>query len=63
MRPSSRCSSTPSYVLTQIEWASGKDTTVTLVKKRVQDKKGKGRGAAATVSKMEPCDSFFNFFR
>lgn len=47
----------------QIEWAAGKDTTVTVVKKRVQDKKGgKGR-PAATISKTEPCDSFFNFFR
>jgi hypothetical protein len=34
-----------------------------MVKKRVQDKKGKGRGPAATINKLEPCDSFFNFFR
>jgi hypothetical protein len=27
-----------------------------------QDKKGKGR-PAATISKKEPCESFFNFFR
>ncbi|KAI8466552.1 MAG: nucleosome assembly protein-domain-containing protein [Monoraphidium minutum] len=51
------------FVGTQIEWQSGKDTTVTVVKKRVADKKGgKGR-PTATINKTEPCDSFFNFFR
>jgi len=33
------------------------------VTNKQQDKKGKGRGPAATINKMEPCDSFFNFFR
>jgi nucleosome assembly protein 1-like 1 len=54
------------FVGSSIEWAPGKDTTVAVVKKRVKkDKKGGvGGGApAATVSRTEPCDSFFNFFR
>lgn len=39
------------------------DTTKTTVKKRVNDKKGGKKAPAATVTKVEPCDSFFNFFR
>jgi hypothetical protein len=33
-----------------------------VVKKRVQDRKLKGKAPAVTVSRTEPCDSFFNFF-
>lgn len=32
------------------------------MKKKVQDKKLKGKAPAVTVSRTEPCDSFFNFF-
>lgn len=45
-----------------IAWAAGKDTTVQVVKKKVQDKKLKGKAPAVAVSRTEPCDSFFNFF-
>ena len=57
------------FVGSKIEWAAGKDTTVAVVKRRVKKdggKKGGGGGGgapAATVSRTEPCDSFFNFFR
>jgi hypothetical protein len=33
-----------------------------VVKKKVQDRKLKGKAPAVTVSRTEPCDSFFNFF-
>jgi Nucleosome assembly protein (NAP) len=46
-----------------IDWAPGKDTTVTLVKRRVADKKGGKKGGGAAVTSTKPCDSFFNFFK
>lgn len=49
-----------------IDWAPGKDTTVTVVKKRVPGKGGKGgapKGGGVTVKQTKPCDSFFNFFK
>jgi nucleosome assembly protein 1-like 1 len=52
------------FVGTTIDWAAGKDVTVTTVKRRAGGgKKGGKGGPAATVTKTEPCDSFFNFFR
>lgn len=50
------------FVGTDISWQPSKDTRVQVVKKRVQDKKLKGKAPAVTVSRTEPCDSFFNFF-
>lgn len=42
-----------------IEWKPGKDLTVRIMKKKIRGSKG---GAGRTVTKKEPCDSFFNFF-
>lgn len=50
------------FVGCNIEWLSGMDTTVTVVKKKVSDKKG-GKKGAVTVSQNKPCESFFNFFK
>uniref|UniRef100_A0A383V5W6 Nucleosome assembly protein n=1 Tax=Tetradesmus obliquus TaxID=3088 RepID=A0A383V5W6_TETOB len=50
------------FVGCSIDWAAGKDTTVSVVKKKVGDKKNKGKGAV-TINQTKPCDSFFNFFK
>eukprot|EP00961_Rhodomonas_salina_P104013 1399950-Rhodomonas_salina.1 len=44
---------------TEIDWAPGKNVTVKILKKNQRNKKGKG---TRTVTKTEPCESFFNFF-
>eukprot|EP00184_Porphyridium_aerugineum_P004976 CAMPEP_0184706786 /NCGR_PEP_ID=MMETSP0313-20130426/36936_1 /TAXON_ID=2792 /ORGANISM="Porphyridium aerugineum, Strain SAG 1380-2" /LENGTH=491 /DNA_ID=CAMNT_0027168351 /DNA_START=49 /DNA_END=1524 /DNA_ORIENTATION=+ len=45
---------------TKINWKSGKNLTVKVVKKTA---KGRGKNVPGrTITKMEPCDSFFNFF-
>jgi nucleosome assembly protein 1-like 1 len=44
---------------TPIEWAAGKNVTVKIIKKKQRNKKGSG---TRTVTKEEPCESFFNFF-
>mmetsp|Transcript_53497 Transcript_53497/g.88869 ORF Transcript_53497/g.88869 Transcript_53497/m.88869 type:complete len:376 (+) Transcript_53497:90-1217(+) len=44
---------------TKIDWKPGKNVTVKLMKKKTS---GRGRKPAKTITKMEPCDSFFNFF-
>jgi len=43
-----------------ITWKEGKDTTVVTV---TQKQKSKKAGAVRYVTKTEPCDSFFNFFK
>lgn len=43
-----------------ITWKEGKDTTVVTV---TQKQKSKKAGAVRYVTKSEPCDSFFNFFK
>eukprot|EP00741_Cyanophora_paradoxa_P008431 tig00001310_g8158.t1 len=45
---------------TEITWAQGKNPTIRLMKKKIG---GKGRKPAKTITKEEPCDSFFNFFK
>jgi len=45
---------------TPIAWAAGKNTTVKVLKKK--GKPGKGGAPAKTLTKLEPCESFFNFF-
>jgi nucleosome assembly protein 1-like 1 len=45
----------------EINWKEGKNLTVVLKKKK-QKAKGRG-GAVRTVTKEEPCESFFNFFK
>eukprot|EP01110_Echinostelium_bisporum_P012233 TRINITY_DN65_c0_g1_i3.p1 TRINITY_DN65_c0_g1~~TRINITY_DN65_c0_g1_i3.p1 ORF type:complete len:350 (-),score=239.32 TRINITY_DN65_c0_g1_i3:50-1099(-) len=46
-----------------IDWKSGKNLAVKLVKKKVKSKgKSKKTGAAKTVQVSEPCETFFNFF-
>jgi hypothetical protein len=50
------------FVGCSIDWAAGQDTTVMQVRKKVGDKKGKGKGAV-TINQTKPCDSFFNFFK
>ncbi|KAA8493730.1 Nucleosome assembly protein 1,2 [Porphyridium purpureum] len=45
---------------TKIEWKEGKNVTVKVVRKTI---KGKGKNNSRTISKLEPCDSFFNFFQ
>jgi len=42
-----------------IDWQQGKNVTVKLMKKKQKQKGGKG---TRTVTKQEPCESFFNFF-
>eukprot|EP01012_Entosiphon_sulcatum_P006129 TRINITY_DN1285_c0_g1_i1.p1 TRINITY_DN1285_c0_g1~~TRINITY_DN1285_c0_g1_i1.p1 ORF type:complete len:371 (-),score=99.70 TRINITY_DN1285_c0_g1_i1:45-1157(-) len=44
----------------EIEWKQGKNLTVVLKKKKQRHKGGKN---VRTVTKEEPCDSFFNFFK
>jgi len=44
---------------TEIQWAEGKNVTVKIKKKKQRNKNGKG---TRTVTKVEPCESFFNFF-
>ncbi|EKX46907.1 hypothetical protein GUITHDRAFT_107260 [Guillardia theta CCMP2712] len=44
---------------TEIAWESGKNVTVKIKKKKQRSKNGKG---TRTVTKTEPCESFFNFF-
>eukprot|EP00824_Muranothrix_gubernata_P026411 TRINITY_DN925_c0_g1_i2.p1 TRINITY_DN925_c0_g1~~TRINITY_DN925_c0_g1_i2.p1 ORF type:complete len:454 (-),score=143.83 TRINITY_DN925_c0_g1_i2:47-1387(-) len=44
---------------TKIDWKPGKNLTVKLLKKK---QRGKGSKHTRTVTKEEPCDSFFNFF-
>lgn len=44
----------------KIDWKPEKNLTVVLTKKK-QKQKG-GKGLVRTVTKEEPCDSFFNFF-
>lgn len=46
---------------TEIKWKNGKNLTKKLVKK-VQKKKGRGKGETRTISKEEDCPSFFRFF-
>jgi len=50
------------FVGTTIDWSSGKNTTVKTVRKKMKDKKLKGKAPAVTVTDTVPCDSFFNFF-
>jgi len=45
---------------TEIQWKSGKNLTVKVVKKKQRHKGGRG---TRTVTKQEPCESFFNFFK
>jgi len=45
----------------KIEWKSGKNTTVKVIKQKVKQK-GKGKGGPKFVTKQEKRDSFFNFF-
>jgi len=52
---------------TKINWKSGKNLTVKKVTKTQGGKRGGGRGkrgggAPKTVTVLEPCESFFNFF-
>jgi nucleosome assembly protein 1-like 1 len=54
------------FVGTDIKWAAGRDPTVTEVRRK--KKKGGKKGAAAGAGDdapptLEPCDSFFRFFR
>lgn len=44
----------------EVNWKSGKNLTVELKKKKVKGRGGKG---SRQVTKEEPCDSFFNFFK
>jgi len=46
----------------KIDWKSGKNTTVKIIKQKVKQK-GKGKGAAKVVTKEEKRESFFNFFK
>jgi len=46
---------------TEIQWKPGKNLTVKTVKKK-QRHKGGGR-STRTVTKQEPCPSFYNFFK
>ena len=50
------------FVGTTIDWSPGKNTTVKTVRKKMKDKKLKGKAPAVTVTDTVPCDSFFNFF-
>jgi len=59
------------FVGTDIKWAAGRDPTVAEVK-RSKKKKGGGKkgaagagadGGAPAAAQLEPCDSFFRFFR
>lgn len=50
------------FVGSEIEWKEGQDVTVELVKQRVKDRKAKGKNAVTTITKSQPCQSFFNFF-
>eukprot|EP00878_Enallax_costatus_P016212 GHUV01017005.1.p1 GENE.GHUV01017005.1~~GHUV01017005.1.p1 ORF type:complete len:194 (+),score=73.91 GHUV01017005.1:117-698(+) len=50
------------FVGCNIDWLPGKDTTVTVVKKKMNDKKG-GKKGGITVTQTKPCQSFFNFFK
>ncbi len=43
-----------------IAWAAGKNPTVKVLKKK--GKPGKGGAPAKVQTKVEPCESFFNFF-
>ena len=43
-----------------IAWQAGKNTCVKVMKKK--GKAGKGGAPAKVLTKLEPCDSFFNFF-
>lgn len=45
---------------TEIKWKPDQDLTVNKIKKKQRHKGGKG---TRTVIKLEPCDSFFNFFK
>jgi nucleosome assembly protein 1-like 1 len=45
----------------EIAWKEGKNLTVVLKKKK-QKAKGRG-GQTRTITKEEPCESFFNFFK
>jgi len=45
----------------KIEWKSGKNTTVKVIKQKVKQK-GKGKGGQKFVTKNEKRESFFNFF-
>jgi len=45
----------------KIEWKSGKNTTMKVIKQKVKQK-GKGKGGQKYVTKTEKRDSFFNFF-
>jgi len=44
---------------TEIQWKPGKNVTVKIMRKKQKHKSGKG---SRTITKEEPCDSFFNFF-
>jgi len=43
---------------TEIKWKQGKNLTVKIMKKKAK----KGKAAGKTLTKSEPCESFFNFF-
>lgn len=45
----------------KIDWKSGKNTTLKVIKQKIKQK-GKGKGGAKFVTKQEKRDSFFNFF-
>jgi len=45
---------------TEVQWKAGKNLTVKTVKKKQRHKGGRG---TRTVTKQEPCESFFNFFK
>lgn len=45
----------------KIEWKTGKNTTVKVIKQKVKQK-GKGKGGQKFVTKTEKRESFFNFF-
>jgi nucleosome assembly protein 1-like 1 len=45
---------------TEIQWQAGKNLTQKMVTKKQRHKSGKG---TRTVTRAEPCDSFFNFFK
>jgi len=45
----------------KIDWKSGKNTTVKVIKQKVKQK-GKGKGGQKFITKNEKRESFFNFF-
>jgi len=46
----------------KIDWKSGKNTTVKVIKQKVKQK-GKGKGGPKFVTKEEKRETFFNFFK